>query len=62
MLQSTKSNYYYLTGSWSHEQRLYFISMQKRYVFIAQYPVRWTAQSALHFTPDLFIPKPTRLL
>ena len=33
--------------------------------YIAQYPVRWTAQSALHFlTPlaDLFIPTPTRLL
>ena len=32
---------------------------------IAQYPVRWTAQSALHFLPplaDLFIPTPTRLL
>ena len=29
--------------------------------YIAQYPVRWTAQSALHFLPsltDLFIPKP----
>ena len=33
--------------------------------YIAQYPVRWTAQSALHFLPplaDLFIPTPTRLL
>ena len=33
--------------------------------YIAQYLVRWTAQSALHFLPsltDLFIPKPTRLL
>ena len=32
---------------------------------IAQYPVRWTAQSALRFLPfltDLFIPTPTRLL
>ena len=29
--------------------------------YIAQYPVRWTAQSALHFLPsltDLFIPTP----
>ena len=28
--------------------------------YIAQYPVRWTAQSALHFPPlaDLFIPTP----
>ena len=33
--------------------------------YIAQYPVRWTAQSASHFLPplaDLFIPTPTRLL
>ena len=33
--------------------------------YIAQYPVRWTAQRALHFLPplaDLFIPTPTRLL
>ena len=33
--------------------------------YIAQYPVRWTAQSALHFLPplaDLFIRTPTRLL
>ena len=32
--------------------------------YIAQYPVRWTAQSTLHFLPslaDLFIPTP-RLL
>ena len=32
--------------------------------YIAQYPVRWSAQSALHFLPsltDLFIPTPTRL-
>ena len=33
--------------------------------YIAQYPVRWTAQSAVHFLPslaDLFIPTPTRFL
>ena len=33
--------------------------------YIAQYPVHWTAQSALHFLPplaDLFIPTPTSLL
>ena len=33
--------------------------------YIAQYPVRWNAQSALHVLPsltDLFIPTPTRLL
>ena len=33
--------------------------------YIAQYPVCWTAQIALHFLPslaDLFIPTPTRLL
>ena len=32
---------------------------------VTQYPVRWIAQSALHFLPslaDLFIPTPTRLL
>ena len=29
---------------------------------IAQYPVRLTAQSTLHFLADLFIPTPTRLL
>ena len=31
--------------------------------YIAQYPVRWTAQSSLHFLPslaDLFIPTSTR--
>ena len=35
------------------------------FIYIAQYPVRWTAQSALHFLPplaNLFIPTPTRLL
>ena len=34
-------------------------------LYIAQYPVRWTAQSALHFLPplaDMFIPTPTQLL
>ena len=33
--------------------------------YTAQYPVRWTAQNALHFLPplaDLFILTPTRLL
>ena len=33
--------------------------------YVAQYTVRWTAQSALHLFPslkDLFIPTPTRLL
>ena len=33
--------------------------------YIAQDPVRWTAQSALHFLPpltDLFIPTQTRLI
>ena len=32
--------------------------------YIARYPVRWTAQRALHFPPlaDLFIPTPSRLL
>ena len=40
------------------------ISNVKKVVFIiAQYPVRWTAQSASHFLPsltDLFNPTPTR--
>ena len=33
---------------------------KKVWFYIAQYPVRWTAQSALHFPPlaDLFIPTP----
>ena len=33
--------------------------------YIAQYPVRWTAESASHFLPsltDLFISTPTRVL
>ena len=31
--------------------------------YIAQYPVRWTAQSALlHPLADLFIPTPTQLI
>ena len=33
--------------------------------YIAQYPARWTAQSASHVLPslaDMFIPTPTRLL
>ena len=32
----------------------------KVWFYIALYPVRWTAQSALHFPPlaDLFIPTP----
>ena len=39
--------------------------MEKGSFYIAQYPVRWTAQSALHFLPplaDLFIPTPIRVL
>ena len=39
--------------------------LKKGHIYIAQYPVRWTAQSALHFLPplaDLFIPTPTPLL
>ena len=37
----------------------------KRGTTVVQYPVRWTAQSAIHFFPslaDLLIPTPTRLL
>ena len=40
-------------------------NLKKGNFYIAQYPVCWTAQSALHFLPplaDLFIPTPTRLL
>ena len=35
-------------------------SKKKVWFYIALYPVRWTAQSALHFPPlaDLFIPTP----
>ena len=39
----------------------HFLSNCKGSFYIAQYPVRWTAQSALHFLPsltDLFIPTP----
>ena len=39
--------------------------VKKGSFYIAQYPVRWTAKSALHFLPsmtDLFVPTPTRLL
>ena len=46
--------------------RVYNIPLKgKRSFYMAQYPVSWTAQSALHFLPsltDLFIPTPTRLL
>ena len=38
-----------------------WVVKKKGSFYIAQYPVRWTAQSALHFLPsltDLFIPTP----
>ena len=38
-----------------------FLAGVKGSFYIAQYPVRWTAQSASHFLPsltDLFIPTP----
>ena len=44
---------------------LQMVKQGKGRFYIAQYPVRWPAQSALHFFPpleDLFIPTPTRLL
>ena len=44
---------------------LYVPTLKKGSFYIAQFPVRWTAQSALHFLPplaDLLIPTPTRLL
>ena len=36
------------------------VELKKVWFYIALYPVRWTAQSALHFPPlaDLFIPTP----
>ena len=40
-------------------------SSKKCSFYIAQYPVSWTAQRALHFLPslaDMFIPTPTQLL
>ena len=39
---------------------LVFMLKVKVWFYIALYPVRWTAQSALHFPPlaDLFIPTP----
>ena len=39
--------------------------IKKGIFYIVQYPVRWIAQSAVHFLPslaDLFIPTPTLLL
>ena len=41
-----------------------FADKKKGSFYIAQYPVRWTAQSVVHLLPslaDLFIPTPTRL-
>ena len=40
--------------------KLLFKKKVKVWFYIALYPVRWTAQSALHFRPlaDLFIPTP----
>ena len=41
--------------------KYYDYIVKKGSFYIAQYPVRWTAQSALHFLPsltDLFIPTP----
>ena len=40
------------------------IWLKKGKIYIAQYPVCWTAQSALHFAPlaDPFIPTSTRLI
>ena len=43
------------------EEEEYKLKKGKGSFYIAQYPVRWTAQSALHFLPsltDLFIPTP----
>ena len=42
------------------EKTLLISKKVKVWFYIALYPVRWTAQSALHFPPlaDLFIPTP----
>ena len=43
------------------KSKFYLADKGKGSFYIAQYPVRWTAQSALHFLPsltDLFIPTP----
>ena len=45
------------------EEKYHFIVKGKGSFYIAQYPVSWTAQRALHFLPsltDLYIPTPTR--
>ena len=43
-----------------HGDRKLMVKGIKVWFYIALYPVRWTAQSALHFPPlaDLFIPTP----
>ena len=55
----------FMYGSYAILISKYVVPYCKGSFYIAQYPVRWTAQSALHFLPpltDLFIPTPTRLL
>ena len=49
------------------ELKTLLLLLYKNIHFCISLPVRWTDQSALHFTPspslaDMFIPKPTRLL
>ena len=47
-------------GQWAKPIRYLACKKVKVSFYIALYPVRWTAQSALHFPPlaDLFIPTP----
>ena len=51
--------YYVIAGSTQELYKRYGLKV-KVWFYIALYPVRWTAQSALHFPPlaDLFIPTP----
>ena len=47
--------------NWCYRCMYNFVYKKKSSFYIAQYPVRWTAQSASHFLPsltDLFIPTP----
>ena len=48
-----------VTNEPSTEGGTFHVNVKVRF-YIAQYPVRWNAQTAFHFTPS--IPTPTRLL
>ena len=58
-------SYLYFSFDRHHVFSISIYKKGKGSFYIAQYPVRWTAQSAVHFLPslaDMFIPTPTRLL